>query len=102
MVAGIMSFMVITVVQRKILAFIRDYSAEHGYPPASKEITAAAGYMSTSSVQHQMDVLEARKLITRKKTGNGGTSPRTTVVTEAGRQAIATGKTEMLSFPSWR
>lgn len=36
--------------QRQILTFIRDYTAEQGYPPSVREIAAAVGLRSPSSV----------------------------------------------------
>jgi len=42
----------------KILAFLRSYSAEHGYPPSVREIAAAVGLASTSAVHHHLTKLE--------------------------------------------
>ena len=36
--------------QKQILTFIRDYTAEQGYPPSVREIAAAVGLRSPSSV----------------------------------------------------
>ena len=86
-----------SMVQRKILQYIQDYTQEHGYPPVVTEIMPAAGYTSTSSVHHQLGVLEARKLITRMTPpGARARSARTIVVTDKGREAIATGRSEVL------
>lgn len=42
----------------KILAFVRSYSAEHGFPPSVREIAAAVGLASTSAVHHHLTKLE--------------------------------------------
>jgi len=42
----------------KILAFVRSYSTEHGYPPSVREIAAAVGLASTSAVHHHLTKLE--------------------------------------------
>ena len=47
----------------KILAFVRSYSAEHGFPPSVREIALAVGLASTSAVHHHLTKLqEAGKL----------------------------------------
>lgn len=50
---------------RRVLAFLRDYTTEHGYPPSTREIGDAVGLSSVSSVVHQLQVLESRGYITR-------------------------------------
>lgn len=86
----------VSAVQRNILTFIDNYSRTRGYSPSIKEIMTAAGYTSPASVHHHLVVLEARKLITRgKPAGAQVSSPRTVVVTDAGRQSIITGKCEV-------
>jgi repressor LexA len=42
----------------RILAFVRSYSAEHGYPPSVREIALAVGLASTSAVHHHLTKLE--------------------------------------------
>lgn len=51
--------------QGRILAYLRDYVAEHGYPPSMREVGDACGLTSSSSVAHQLQVLEARGHIKR-------------------------------------
>lgn len=51
--------------QRKVLNAIRDLTAEHGFAPSLREIGKAAGLKSTSSVQHQLRMLEAKGYIRR-------------------------------------
>ena len=41
---------VLTKRQEEILTFIKKYSAEHGYPPAIREICAGVGLSSTATV----------------------------------------------------
>lgn len=50
---------------RRVLAFLRDFTAEHGYPPSMAEVGAAVGLTSTSSVARQLGVLETRGYIKR-------------------------------------
>lgn len=40
--------------QRAIVAFIRAHVAEHGYPPTVRDIGAAVGLVSPSSVAYQL------------------------------------------------
>lgn len=44
--------------QQTILVFLRDEISKRGYPPSMREIGAATGLASTSSVAHQLRVLE--------------------------------------------
>src|SRR5881392_3216467 len=44
--------------QDRILAFITDFSEEHGYPPSIREIGQAVGISSTSVVDYNLRVLE--------------------------------------------
>lgn len=44
--------------QQKILVFLRDEISTRGFPPSMREIGAATGLASTSSVAHQLRVLE--------------------------------------------
>jgi len=50
--------------QRRILAFIEAYIAEHEYSPSVREI-AAAEHLHTSTIAYQLTELEAAGLITR-------------------------------------
>jgi repressor LexA len=60
------------------LAFLRDYTAAHGYPPTVREIGVHVGLRSTSSVAHVLDSLVGKGVIRR----DFGT-PRGLVVLEA-------------------
>lgn len=60
--------------QGQILAFIRDYTAVHGYSPTVREIGSAVGMSSTSSVQAHLDRMEDFGIISK---GNG---PRTITI----------------------
>ena len=51
--------------QLAIYDFIRTYSAEHGYPPSVREIGAAVGLASPSTVHMHLKVLEEQGLIRR-------------------------------------
>ena len=44
--------------QQKVLVFLREEIEKRGYPPSMREIGAAVGLASTSSVAHQLQVLE--------------------------------------------
>ncbi|MGI9084119.1 MAG: transcriptional repressor LexA [Aeromicrobium sp.] len=44
--------------QQKVLVFLREEIEQRGYPPSMREIGAAVGLASTSSVAHQLRVLE--------------------------------------------
>jgi repressor LexA len=53
--------------QRKILAFLERYTAEHGYPPSIREIGQAVGITSTSVVDYNLRALEREGLIRRDR-----------------------------------
>ena len=55
----------LTARQRTILAVIRDSVQRRGYPPSIREICEQAGLASTSSVAHQLGVLEKKGYIRR-------------------------------------
>jgi repressor LexA len=55
----------LTTRQRTILAVIRDSVKRRGYPPSIREICDAAGLASTSSVAHQLTMLERKGFIRR-------------------------------------
>lgn len=48
----------LTAQQQRILGVIREWVDQHGYPPTVREIAAAAGYTSPSSVAHHLKTLE--------------------------------------------
>lgn len=53
--------------QKRILQFIRDHQAEHGYPPTIREIGNAAEISSTSVVDYNLRVLQREGLIRRDR-----------------------------------
>ncbi|MCL2782390.1 MAG: transcriptional repressor LexA [Propionibacteriaceae bacterium] len=55
----------LTARQRRILDVITDAINDHGYPPSVREVGEAVGLASTSSVAHQLKVLEAKGYLTR-------------------------------------
>lgn len=44
--------------QSAILAFVREFSAQHGYPPTVREIGAAIGSQSPATTQRYLGKLE--------------------------------------------
>ena len=55
----------LTVRQRLILRMIRDTIEQRGYPPSIREVGAAVGLASPSSVSHQLKALEAKGFLHR-------------------------------------
>jgi repressor LexA len=53
--------------QERMLEFIRDFRAQHGYPPTVREIGRAAGISSTSVVDYNLNVLEKGGYIRRDR-----------------------------------
>lgn len=51
--------------QRRILEFLKESIASRGFPPSMREVGAAVGLASTSSVSHQLRVLESKGFIKR-------------------------------------
>ncbi|MET7948998.1 transcriptional repressor LexA [Micromonospora sp. NPDC049275] len=51
--------------QRRILAVIQGWVDQHGYPPTVREIGAAVGLGSPSSVAHHLKILQRHGLIRR-------------------------------------
>lgn len=51
----------------QIIAFIRNYTDQHGYSPSVREIGAAVGLSSTSSVQGYLNRLETQGIIERRE-----------------------------------
>jgi repressor LexA len=51
--------------QQRVLAHLRDCIEKRGYPPSMREIGSAVGLTSTSSVAHQLKVLEQKGFIKR-------------------------------------
>ncbi|MBM2618990.1 transcriptional repressor LexA [Actinoplanes sp. LDG1-06] len=63
--------------QRQILSMIREWIDQHGYPPTIREIGAAVGLDSPSSVAHQLKVLDDRGYIRRGARGSRAIDVRT-------------------------
>jgi repressor LexA len=74
-ISGEPSAVTLTPRQRKIMQFIERSQRDYGYPPSLREIGDATGLASTSSVSHQLLVLEKKGLVVR-----GARRPRTAVV----------------------
>ncbi len=74
----------ITARQGQILAVIRRWIDEHGYPPTVREIGAAVGLGSPSSVAHHLAVMQRHGLLRRDARGpravdvRGSDDPRAT------------------------
>ena len=51
--------------QQRVLATIRDAIEKRGYPPSMREIGSAVGLTSSSSVAHQLKVLEEKGYLKR-------------------------------------
>lgn len=49
--------------QRRIRQCLEDFIQLHGYPPSLREIAAAVGLASTSTVSHHLDALHAMGLV---------------------------------------
>ncbi|MET9182886.1 transcriptional repressor LexA [Kitasatospora aureofaciens] len=75
----------LTTRQRAILDFVATTVNRQGYPPSMREIGQAVGLSSTSSVAHQIGVLEKRGLLAR--------DPKTP------RAYRLSGRTVSLAFP---
>jgi repressor LexA len=54
--------------QRRILEVIREFTAEHGYPPSVREIGELVGLSSSSTIHAHLKALERRGLISRDPT----------------------------------
>ena len=53
--------------QENILAFIKRFSDEHGYPPTIREIGEAVSISSTSVVNYNLNVLQEKGYIQRDR-----------------------------------
>src|SRR5215469_13253951 len=74
---------VLTGRQQKVLQVIRDFGKRCGYAPSLREIGDAAGLASTSSVSHQLAVLQDKGYLRRD-----ARRPRTVEVRVPGRRAV--------------
>src|ERR1700722_20300330 len=70
----------LTPVRRKIVRVIQESMRSRGYPPSMREIGNAVGLASTSSVSHQLSVLEAKGYLVREPG-----RPRTMILRLPGR-----------------
>lgn len=64
--------------QKQILTFISVYIGRHGFAPSMREICHGVHVHSTSTVAHQLNVLEARGWIRR----GGFNQPRALALTD--------------------
>jgi len=64
--------------QRGIVAFIKAFIAENGYPPSVREIRDAVEVSSTSTVHLELNELEAARVLRRA----GGRSRAITLIEE--------------------
>jgi repressor LexA len=71
-----MSERAVTEKQLRILDVIREFTAEHGYPPSVREIGEAVGLSSSSTVQSHLKTLERRGLLWRDPTKPRALVPR--------------------------
>src|SRR5689334_12420332 len=55
----------LTTRQQRILEHLRDFMEARGYPPSMREIGEAVGLTSSSSVAHQLKVLEEKGFVRR-------------------------------------
>ncbi len=51
----------------KIYEFVREFIADHGYPPSIREIAKGLGYASTKAIKVHLDDLAAQGMIKRKE-----------------------------------
>ena len=73
----------LTAKQQKIYDYIQTFSAEHGYPPSVREIGAAVGLKSPSTVHFHLKGLEEAGVIIKAEgntraitlSGGGGAGP---------------------------
>jgi len=56
--------------QYRIYSFIALYIDTYGWAPNYREIGAACGLKSTSSISHQLNALEARGYVKRGRSGS--------------------------------
>ncbi|MBR6770010.1 MAG: transcriptional repressor LexA [Lachnospiraceae bacterium] len=77
--------------QSEILEYIKESILKKGYPPSVREICAAVGLKSTSSVHSHLSKLEKNGYIRRDST-----KPRAIEICDEGFQMV---RTEMVSLP---
>jgi repressor LexA len=72
---GLATVVRFTAVQQRIVEAILAFKVEHGYAPTVRELAAATGLSSPSTVHHHLDTLERMGVIARQPD-----KPRTIVV----------------------
>jgi len=80
----------LTARQRVILDVIRDSVQRRGYPPSIREICEAAGLASTSSVSHQLHVLERKGYLRRDPNRPRAVDVRSSSAAAKARRALDT------------
>ena len=53
--------------QKQILAYIRQFTRKHSYPPTVREIASACGFKAESAVQYHLNRLENTGIISRTR-----------------------------------
>jgi len=88
----------LTLRQRRILEVIRETVESRGYPPSIREMGDAVGLASSSSVAHQLKVLEAKGFLRRDPN-----RPRAleVLLPAEGRAAAASSTASSTSSPSY-
>ncbi len=83
--------------QRSILAFIREYTEEYGYPPTMREIGDSVGISSTSVVSYNLNILESKGYLARDREISRGLRLLDDTATEPEEEEDDLG--EFLSIP---
>ncbi|MET7949762.1 transcriptional repressor LexA [Micromonospora sp. NPDC005324] len=76
--------------QRRILAVIQGWVDQHGYPPTVREIGAAVGLCSPSSVAHHLKILQRHGLIRRTPGGPRALDARPAAAAAPNRKGAVT------------
>ena len=87
--------------QERILAFIRDYHAEHNYPPTIREIGKAAGITSTSVVKYNLERLQEKGYINRNKEVSRGLRLVEQTPAPASTETGSTSATRIVPVPKY-
>ncbi len=85
--------------QQRMLDFIREYRAEHDYPPTIREIGKAADISSTSVVKYNLERLQEKGFINRNKEVSRGL--RLTDSAERGGGANGGSGARVVSIPKY-
>jgi repressor LexA len=86
--------------QRAILDVIRDSVEQRGYPPSIREICEAAGLASTSSVAHQLTVLERKGYLRRDPNRPRAVDVRSAEAVDAAAERQAQRESDALAPPA--